>query len=33
MERELLDRMQLQIYDRRVQAVLAELGGPAAGTR
>lgn len=33
MERQLLDRMQLQIYDRRVQAVLAELDGAAAGTR
>lgn len=33
MERQLVERMQLQIYDRRVQAVLVELGGPAAGTR
>ncbi|MGH8069332.1 MAG: peptidylprolyl isomerase, partial [Candidatus Entotheonellia bacterium] len=33
MERDLLDRMQLQIYDSRIQRVLDELGGAAAGRR
>ena len=33
LERQLYERMQLQIYDRRLEAVLAEMGGPAGGTR
>lgn len=32
MEEELFARMQLRIYDGRLERVLAELGGPAAGT-
>lgn len=32
MEEDLLERMQLQIYDRRLERVLAELGGPATET-
>jgi parvulin-like peptidyl-prolyl isomerase len=33
MERDLLERMQLQIYNRRIQTMLDELGGTAAGRR
>lgn len=33
MERRFLERMQLQVFDRRLEAVLAELGGPAVNTR
>ena len=33
MERELLDRMRLRIYDARIQRALAEFGGPATQIR